>query len=158
MRHHTKDKGDLAVAEVIADLMRAGAHVCLPLSRTPPLRPDRRFTVYASDSPNTSKVCFDAVWGCSHRPPEKSCGSSRVHNRQVNLDEVDAFGIFCPQMNRVYYVRSEEMRGHHTLFTIRVTKSRNDQIENMKPWNRFVDARRLFGPVAQMDEPGASNS
>lgn len=32
MRHHTKDKGDLAVGQVIADLWKVGAHVCLPIS------------------------------------------------------------------------------------------------------------------------------
>ena len=158
MRHHTKDKGDLAVAEVIADLMRAGAHVCLPLSEhlpfdliavSPSMLQIRRIQVrYVSMRSGAVRIALRRSHADRHG----------VHNRQVNLDEVDAFGIFCPQMNRVYYVRSEEMRGHHTLFTIRVTKSRNGQIENTKPWNRFVDARRLFGPVAQMDEPGASNS
>src|SRR4030081_1830150 len=32
MRHHTKDKGDEGLGQVIADLMTSGVHVAVPLS------------------------------------------------------------------------------------------------------------------------------
>lgn len=152
MRHHTKDKGDLAVAEVIADLMRAGAHVCLPLSEhlpfdliavSPSLHAVRRVQVrYVTARHGAIQV---RLW-------QSYSDRSGLHKRAVSLDEVDAFAVFCPDVNDVYYVRQDEIRGMtRVLFSLRVFPSANGQRKGTRSARNFESVGRIFGPVAQMD-------
>ena len=105
MRHHTKDKRDLAVGEVIADLLRAGAQVCLPISEhlpfdlvavSPSHREIRRVQVrYAAARHGAVQLRLRQSYADKHG----------VHARLISLEEIDAFAIFCPDIDEVYYVR-----------------------------------------------------
>lgn len=152
MRHHTKDKGDLAVAEVIADLTRYGAHICLPLSEhlpfdliaiSPSMREVRRVQVkYGTAKRGTVRVALRGTHADRHG----------VHHRRINLDEIDCFAVYCPDTDKVYYVLTEEVLGLQCEFCLRVTSSKNGQSANTRPAERFVPTGRIFGPVAQWIE------
>ena len=152
MRHHTKDKGDLAVGEVIADLLRAGAQVCLPISEHLP------FDLLAV-APSIHEIkrvqvrYIGARQGAVHlRLRQTYADRHGVHGRLISLDDIDAFAIFCPDANEVYYVRREEICGAaRVTFNIRVRPSANGQKKRTRSSQDFRGARRIFGPVAQMD-------
>lgn len=158
MRHHTKDKGDLAVGEVIADLFRAGIQVCLPVSEHLP------FDLVAV-SPSMTRLCrlqvryAAARQGAVHVLLRRTHADRHgVHTRRVRLDEIDAFAIFCPQTNTIYYVRHDEIPpGLRSDLALRLTPSKNGQRKKTRPASDFSGAARLFGPVAQRIEQGTSN-
>ncbi len=158
MRHHTKDKGDLAVGEVIADLFRAGAQVCLPISEHLP------FDLLAVDPSlhdiKRVQVRYIATrQGAIHlRLRQTYADRHGVHARLISLDDVDAFAIFCPDGSEVYYVRREEIRGAaRVTFNLRVQPSANGQRKHIRAARDFKGAKRIFGPVAQRTEQRISN-
>ncbi len=159
MRHHTKDKGDLAVGEVIADLLRAGIQVCLPLSEhlpfdlvavSPSMSQLRRVQVkFAAATKGTIEVTLRRTHADRHG----------VHNRTIRLEEIDAFAVFCPESNAVYYVMRNEIPSEmRSQFALRLVPARNGQVRKVRPAADYEGAQRLFGPVAQRKEQGASNA
>lgn len=158
MRHHTKDKGDLAVGQVIADLLKEGIHVCLPLSEHLP------FDLIAV-SPSMQDLCRVQVRYAVARNGVVSLALRRthadrhgVHNKRIRLHEIDAFAIFCPDVRVVYYVRCDEITaGMRSSFALRLRRARNGQVRKTRSAENFEGAWRIFGPVAQWTEPSASN-
>jgi hypothetical protein len=158
MRHHTKDKGDLAVGKVIADLLSEGIHVCLPLSEhlpfdlvavSPSMRELSRVQVrYAVARGGAVNIALRRTHADRHG----------VHNKRLRLHEIDAFAIFCQETRMVYYVRCDEIpAGLRCWFALRLTRARNGQIAKTRSAENFEGARRIFGPVAQWKEQSASN-
>lgn len=149
MRHHTKDKGDLAVGQVIADLLGHGAKVCLPISEHLP------FDLIAV-SPSMKEVRRVQVKhvvmrdGCIRIPLRRTHSDRRgVHRKLVVLDELDAIAVFCPDVSEVYYVRRDEIpRGLQSTLTLRLIQSRNGQVKRVRSARDFAGTDRLFGPVA----------
>jgi hypothetical protein len=159
MRHHTKDKGDLAVARVIVDLARAGIRVCLPLSEHLP------FDVLAV-SPSRGALrrvqvkCATAnKRGAAELKLRRTHADRRgTHSTHIRLDETDAFAVFSPETDTVYYVRRDEIPAEVcSVFVLRLTPAKNRQTARTRLASDFEGPRRIFGPVAQWIEPAASN-
>jgi hypothetical protein len=156
MRHHTKDKGDLAVARVIVDLARAGIRVCLPLSEHLPF--DLVAVSPSLGALRRVQVKYAALRDGCVKIPMRSSHADRhgVHHRRVRLDEFDAFAVYCPQTDTVYYVRWDEIPGTLSCsLTLRAVRARNGQVKKMRWAGDFVGSARIFGPVAQMDRAAA---
>ncbi len=158
MRHHTKDKGDLAVGKVIADLLGHGMQVLLPISEhlpfdlvavSPSFRELRRIqTKYRSA--RKGKVSLPLQGSHSDR--------HGVHTKPICLDEMDAFAVYCPESDTVYYIRRDDIPvGFRREFVLRLAPSKNGQVKRTRPASDFAGAGRIFGPVAQWIEPSASN-
>ncbi len=106
-KHHTKEKGDLGVLKAQADLAERGYIVCSPLTEHASfdiaIYRDGRFTrvqvKYVTAKNGVIKADFRSRWSDSHgayvKAPDKS--------------EVDLYCIYCPETNRCYYVRPEEI-------------------------------------------------
>src|SRR5574341_1448372 len=108
MRHHTNAKGDLAAGQGIAGLLRGGIQVCMPLSKHLP------FDLVAV-SPSMNDLWRGQVKGAAARRGTLRVTFRRthadrygIHNKGIQADEVDVFAIFCPDVDRVYYVRRDE--------------------------------------------------
>lgn len=152
MRHHTKDKGDLAVGQVIADLVRQGAQVLLPISEHLPF--DLVAVSLLSSDLRRIQVKYASARNGTLTINLRNCHSDRrgVHHRRISLDTIDAFAVFCPETNTVYYVRQDEIPdGCRAEFFLRLTAARNGQVRRIRPAVNFEGAMRIFGPVAQMD-------
>lgn len=152
MRHHTKDKGDVAVGQVIADLLREGVQVCLPISEhlpfdmiaiSPSLKDLRRVQVeYATAKQGAVRLRLRRTHADRHG----------VHSKRVRLEEIEVFAIFCPDTTKVYYVLRDEIpRDIQAQFVLRLVRSKNGQVKYTRPAGDFVGAARIFGPVAQLD-------
>ncbi|MGH2360032.1 MAG: group I intron-associated PD-(D/E)XK endonuclease [bacterium] len=140
---------------MIADLLRAGAQVCLPISEhlpfdliavSPSMRELRRVQV------RYAKAKHGAVMLHLTRTHADRHG---IHCRPLRREEIDAFAIFCPDTNAVYYVLRDEIPPHQRRqFFIRLVRSRNGQTKCTRPAADFAGANRIFGPVAQVDRAG----
>lgn len=152
MRHHTKDKGDIAVGQVIADLLRNGAHVFQPISEHLPCD-----LIAASGSMKELRrvqVKYVAAKRGLVRLELRTVHSDRhgVHRKRVELEEVDAFAVFCPDTSEVYYVLRDDIPEEtRTRISQRLAPSKNGQVKHVKKALDFIGAGRIFGPVAQAD-------
>jgi hypothetical protein len=139
--HHTKDKGDLAVAKVQADLIERGATVLLPLTEHAPFDLvaylDNTFfrvqVKYRTVSKGAVNVMFRSSWADRHG----------THHRPLLADAVDIIAIFCPNTSESYYVNRRDFR---TSVSIRITPSRNNQTWNIVP----ASACQAFPPATSV--------
>lgn len=121
-RHHTKDKGDIAVAKVIADLSERAALVLLPLTEHAPFDlvayvngEFHRIQVKCRTvTRGAASVRFESFWSDRHG----------LHARAMARDEVDVIAIYCPDTNVCYYVDPSQFG---MSVTLRVEPPRNDQ-------------------------------
>lgn len=122
MAHHTKDKGDLGVAKVHADLVGKGFTVLFPATEHAPFdlvayaegRFHRLQVKYRSAKSGSIKVSFRSMWA----------DRNGTHSTPTDKAAVDAVCIYCPETDQCYYVRPA---AHGASVTLRVTPSRNGQ-------------------------------
>ena len=145
MRHHTKDKGDLAVGQVIADLIGQGIQVCLPISEHLPFD---LVAVSSLEELARVQVKYVTVKEGVLRLRLQSSHSDRhgTHHSRVRLNAIDAFALFCPESRKVYYIRRDEISvGLRREFTIRLNPTTNGQVKRTRSVVQFEGAERIFG-------------
>lgn len=96
--HHTKDKGDIAVAEVIADLTRKGVVVFVPaVSEHLPFDlvayKDGRLLRIQCKYSSSGNVSAGTNWADRH-------GS---HKRMYTADDFDYYAVYLPDVSKVVY-------------------------------------------------------
>lgn len=75
-----------------------------------------------------------------------------VHSRIINLDQIDAFAVFCPDTDKVYYVlRDEVPTGYVSMLSLRLADSLNGQTKHIRPAAAFIGPNRLFGARSSKD-------
>jgi hypothetical protein len=145
MGHHTKEKGDRAVAEVIADAAKAGIKACIPVTEHLPfdlvlVSPDcelRRVQVrYATRKGNQIVVrlrsCYSWGGGC--------------RTRTLDRGKIDGFAIYCPDTDQAYYVRTDEIPA---CVSTQIWVSLDPDAKRVA--SDYLGVDRLFAPVAQLD-------
>jgi hypothetical protein len=157
MRHHTKDKGDIGLGCVMADLLKHDIQVALPVSEHLPfdliaihprghtLKVSVKYRVMSSHGSIT--VRSRSVWN----------DRNGTHYRRHSVGDYDAVAIYCPDTDECYYLRASELSPLCT--TLRITEPVNRQKNGVNMARRFTDPVRLFvsAPVAQWIEQPASN-
>jgi hypothetical protein len=123
IRHHTKDKGDLAVFKAQADLAAQGFTILLPLTEHAPFdlviyknRAFRRVQVrYRACS---KKGCLDvrlrSIWSDRHG----------VHRVLMDKSEVDLVCVYCPDTDECYYFDPAQVG---VSLSLRITRAQNGQ-------------------------------
>jgi hypothetical protein len=147
MGHHTKDKGDIGVCSVIADLAHHGVGVGTLLSEHMP------FDLIAV-SPDYQQLCRLSVKYRSRWLPDvltvrlKSVWNDRHGTHTVVHDktEYDAVAIYDPVSRDCYYVRTTEIEGNSV--SLRTAASRNGQKAKVRYAADYRDPMRLFLPRA----------
>jgi len=143
MRHHTKDKGDIGVGFVIADLMKNGIQVALPISEHLPFDCigiaesgflSRLSVKFREAKQGRVEVRLRSSWADQH-------GS---HNRYHAKSDYDATAIYCPTKGCCYYVRSDEIKG--STIVLRVEAPKNNQSQGVRFADQYTDPRRIFEP------------
>lgn len=114
MKNITTDKGDIGVAMVIADLLKHGYSVFMPVSATSPfdllaeengiyLRIQVKYRTMKNDV-----ICAQAY---------TATVTTKRNNARVNLD-FDVLAIYCPETDKCYFLRRDEFQNTITLRTI----------------------------------------
>ncbi len=122
-RHHTKDKGDLAVARVLADLVGRGVTVLLPFTEHAPFDlvahiGDAFYRIqvkFRSAKNGRVQVLFRSSWADKHG----------THHRPMPRDAVDVIAIYCPDTDITYYLNPADFR---LSASVRIHPSRNGQV------------------------------
>lgn len=120
--HHTKDKGDLAVAKAHADLVTKGYLVLFPTTEHAPFdvvayREGAFLRVqvkYRSGRTGAVKVDFRTGWS----------DRNGVHKKPIDKAAVDIFCVYCPETDECYYLRPWD---HGKSVNLRIAPSRNGQ-------------------------------
>jgi len=146
IRHHTKDKGDIGITQVSADLTLQGYQICLPISEHLPfdligVSPDgmllRRVQAkYRSLTNGVLHVCTMAQGLDAHGP----------YSRSRDLSKIDAFAVYCPETRKVYYINVCELKGCET-FSLRINPPANNQVKHVRFADNYLNAARIFTPL-----------
>ncbi len=120
--HHTKDKGDLAVAKAHADLVGKGFTVLFPATEHAPFD----LVAYAAGEFHRLQVKYRSVRAGAVKVQFRSMWADRngTHMAPMDKDAIDAVCVYCPETDECYYVRPDE---HGTSVTLRIAPSRNGQ-------------------------------
>ncbi|WP_394793029.1 group I intron-associated PD-(D/E)XK endonuclease [Armatimonas sp.] len=145
MNHHTKNLGDIGVAQVIASLMKNGIQVCLPISERLPfdlvaISPDgnclKRVQVkYVSLK--DGKICI---------PLEGTAWTNKkgMYSVKRDLSLIDVFAVYCPEVDSVYYVKTTDIGANSRAFTLRTKLPANNQTKGIHLSERFISPLRIF--------------
>lgn len=153
MRHHTKDKGDAGMGRVIADLMGHGIQVCLPISEHLPFD---LIAISAGYALRRIQVKFRSMKNGKISLALRNSYSDRrgVHTRRAERLRFDAYAVYCPETQTVYYVNVAEIpKRLVNVFALRVLPSKNNQTKRVNAAANFADPLRLF---ASTSRPGSS--
>ena len=120
--HPTKEKGDLGVAKVHADLVSKGMSILFPVTEHAPFdlvayangEFHRLQVKYRSARAGAVKVSFRSMWADRHG----------THSTPMDKRAIDVVCIYCPDTDQCYYVRPE---WHGTSVSLRIAPSRNGQ-------------------------------
>jgi hypothetical protein len=150
MRHHTKDKGDEGLGQVIADLMTNGVQVAVPLSEHLPfdliaIGADgamRRVQVRYRASADAAQLrCRLGGWWADRH------GN---HRRAFDASAIDALAIYCPSPRTFVYLLVAELPRDNV--NLRLSKARNGQIKRTRDATEYRDPWRMFGRVVERAE------
>ncbi len=145
MGHHTKEKGDLAVAAVIADAAKSGVKACVPISEHLPFD-----LVMVNDAYVVKRVQVRYATLKNNRIALKlrRCYGWNGRSRSVTLDRrtIDAFALYCRETDQAYYIRTDEIP---SIATCEVWFRADGR--GKRATRTYTGAQRLFAPVAQPD-------
>jgi hypothetical protein len=142
MRHHTKDKGDIGLACVIADLIKQDIQIALPISEHLPfdliaihpsgltLKVSVKYRVMRTSG--TVRVDARSVWN----------DRNGTHHRPHGPGDYDVVAIYCPDTDECYYVLASELTPSGK--TLRIRGAANSQIAGVALARWFVDPGRVF--------------
>jgi hypothetical protein len=122
VRHHAKDKGDLAVAKVHADLVSKGFTVLFPATKHAPFD----LVSYAAGEFHRLQVKYRSARAGAVTVKFRSMWADRNGTHMTPLDKgaIDTVCIYCPETDECYYVRPD---AHGASVTLRIAPSRNGQ-------------------------------
>ena len=133
---HTKDKGAIAETFVIADLAQRGYKIALPIGENIPfdliaIRDDysllRIQVKYRRlDSNGSVSIKLASTW--------KNSAITRVV--AYDLNAIDYFAIYCPDVKQVAYVPVAELK-RNRVFAIRVTPAKNKQSKGVRSFEAY---------------------
>ena len=154
MRHHTKDKGDEGLGQVIADLMTNGIQVALPLSEHLPFDliamgehgAMRRVQVRYRASADGAKLRCELVGSWADR--------NGTHTRPFDPSAIDALAIYCPSPTTFAYLLANELPS--TGVYLRLSKAKNSQVKRTRTASEYRDPWRMFGPLGHCGDTGTS--
>ncbi len=133
---HSTDKGDLTKAVIVADLLKRGLRVLLPYGE------NWRYDIGVEH--NGRLIRIQAKTGILKSNVVQFRVCSVINNfsrlavrRPYTAEEVDWFGIYCPQNERVFYVPIGVCGS--SIFSIRLEPTRNGQMKGVNSAEHFVD-------------------
>lgn len=127
--HHTKDKGDLAVFKVEADLSEKGWMILRPMTEHAPFD----LVVYKDGIFKRVQVKYSPLRDgrIGARFSTHWADKNGTHSVRIDRTKVDVFALFCPETECCYYFDPKIFPKHHTV-SFRVGKSKNNQKKNIR--------------------------
>ncbi len=97
MTHHTKDKGDIALTKIIADLTEKEYYIFLPISESLPID----LIAYK----NNKSYRIQCKYSSSGEIPSKTNWTDKhgTHTKHYDTNDFDYFGIYLPNVSQCIY-------------------------------------------------------
>lgn len=133
MMSNSTSKGKRSEARILADLIAAGKSVLIPWG-------EERFDLVIYDEPGTF-VRVQVKTGCLKDGYVLFRTVSVCNNGQLRLrydGQVDAFAVYCPNLDRSYLVPAHGLPGE--MATLRVLPTRNGQSSGIR-WAHEYEIR-----------------
>lgn len=146
MAHHTKDKGDLAVGMVIADLLINGYTYAPLISEHLPFdliaieqcgefRTKKIQVKYSSLKNGVVQINCRSTYS----------DSNGFHTQTVDRKAFDAYAIYCPETKDIFYINTCEMpETVKATLSLRVVPPKNNQKSGIWLAKDFVGIERIF--------------
>jgi hypothetical protein len=150
VRHHTKDKGDEGLGQVIGDLMTHGVQVAVPLSEHLP------FDLVAIDERGEMRrvqVRYRASVDAAHlrcRLGGWWADRHGNHHHAFDASAIDVLAIYCPSPTTFVYLLADELPPAHV--NLLLSKAKNGQVRRTRDASEYRDPWRMFGPAAHVSE------
>jgi PD-(D/E)XK endonuclease len=148
VRHHTKDKGDLGVGHVIADLLRNGIQVALPLSEHLPFD---LIAILEDNSLRRVQVKYRTAKNGLIYCDMKSSWADRNGNHIRPFDPLscDVLVIVCPDPLLCCYLRPSELAGTSAC-SLRIDPPlfRRGPRKGVKIASNYTDPLRVFSAAS----------
>lgn len=126
---------------IIADLLRVGIQIALPLSEHQPFD-----LIAISDEGHLSRLqvkyrtAADGCIKCSLRATWSD--RNGVHFRPFDSTSCDAVAIYCPEPSLCCYIRTDEF--HSTEISLRLNAPKNNQQNKVRMAADYMGAERIF--------------
>lgn len=145
--HHTKNKGDLGVSLVLADLVKKGFCICLPISEHMP------FDLIALDDGTLTAKRIQVKYRTASATADKIDVDLRstyttktgITRKPCDLSKIDAIAIYCPNNEKIYYVPTGDIPGNRG-FSLRLTPAKNKQKVGVLMAEDFRDPSVVWSP------------
>jgi hypothetical protein len=136
--HHTKDKGDLGVAKVHADLVSKGFTILFPATEHAPFD----LVAYAAGEFHRLQVKYRSARAGAIKVQFRSMWADRngTHTTPTDKSAIDVICVYCPDTDDCYYVRPTDHAGSVTL---RISPSKNNQQAGVLDANGFRELTPL---------------
>lgn len=116
----SKEKGDIGLSKIIADLIEKQVSVSLPVSE------HLQYDLIAEKNGVCKRVQVRYTQLVDGRIQPKLCtswaNSSGSHTRYRKMEDYDVLAIYCPGTKECYYVSNEELQTMVRSFTLRITE------------------------------------
>ena len=145
MRHHTTDKGDQGLGQVIADLMTCGVHVAVPLSEHLPFD---LVAIGDGGEMRRGQVRYRTSIDAAHvRCHLGTSWADRngTHRRAFDAASIDALAICCPSPRAFAYLLASELNASYV--NLRFSKAKNGQVKRTRDAAEYRDPWRMFGQM-----------
>ena len=138
----TKEKGDIGVAMVIADLTKKGYSVSIPLAEHLPfdliaISPEcklSRVSVKYSKDDVCVKISLRTI----------SSNSNGYVVKNVNFDDLDGFAVYSPISDECYYINKNSLGGAKNQISLRIKEAKCVNQSQVKYAKNFLDPNVLF--------------
>ncbi len=126
VNHHTKTKGDLGVAKAYCDLVEKGFIILFPSTEHAP------FDLVAYDGNKFIRIQVKYRRAVNGSIPIRLgnwwADKNGSHSKQVDKNQIDVFCVYCPDTDKCYYFKPENVNLH---FSLRITTPKNNQSKNI---------------------------
>lgn len=145
VKRNTKRVGDISELRVMHDLVRAGYLVSIPFGE------DHRYDIVIEKDGVLSRVQVKTgrlrkgvvIFNCSSSHAHRGGPSYRMYT-----DEIDFFGVYCPQLDSTYLIPIAEVPV--SLGMLRVEPAKNGQWRKLRWAERYLLFRGM-GTVGKSD-------
>ena len=134
--HHTKEKGDYGVLKVQCEYSKNGYIVMNPMTEHSPFD----FVAYKNGIFQRVQVKYRTMVNGKITLPFRTSWNDRngSHSRYYNFNEVDVFAIYCPNTDKCYFLKSEDVKGKKCI-DLRILPAKNHQKENIIMAENYVN-------------------
>jgi hypothetical protein len=143
MNHHTHDKGDVAMVEVMSDLVCQGFKICLPVSTHLP------FDLIAVHNETGELLRIQVKYRAVGKGRievnlrTQSVGAGKCSYKSIVPGWVDAWAVYCPDTKSVYYIGADELL-KVSRFTLRIAPTGNGQSKGIRLARGYRNPERLL--------------